>query len=75
MDQITLNTTGTQSWIYFGHLPASMKWPEKRKYRAFIFHFKLVHFIFKKFSKPNSSNGVHLLRHHPVSVPGPKREH
>ena len=45
MNKITLKTTGTQSTIYFGHSQASVKWPEKRKYRDFKVSFKLVHIV------------------------------
>ena len=41
MNKITLKTTGTQSSIYFGHSRASIKWPEKRKYRAFNVSFQI----------------------------------
>ena len=39
MKKITLKTNGTQSSIYFSR--ASIKWPEKRKYRAFNVLFQI----------------------------------
>ena len=41
LKDITLKTTGTQSSIYFRHSRARIKWPGKRKYRAFNVLFQI----------------------------------